>query len=97
MSLRPLLEIAHSDERFGALAAAAREGAEPGAAGGRCAGLGSIRPYAIAALLEASDGLEGAPALVVAPDDIAARDLRESSPRTWRRGACASTLARHGV
>ncbi len=75
MSLRPLLEIAHDDERFGALAAAARAGAEPGANGAEVLISGAIRPYAIAALLDAEDALAGRPALVVAPDDIGARDL----------------------
>jgi transcription-repair coupling factor (superfamily II helicase) len=75
MSLRALLEIAHEDERFGALGAAARAGAEPGAKAAEALVSGSIRPYAIAALLEAEDALAGRPALVVAPDDIGARDL----------------------
>ncbi len=75
MSLRPLLDIAHSDRRFGALAAAARAGAEPGARAADALVSGTMRPYAIAALLEADDGLSEAPALIVAPDDISARDL----------------------
>src|SRR5581483_4104390 len=70
MSLRPLLDIAHSDERFRRLAAAAREPA-PAAAGASAA----IRPYLVAALAEDPAGLAGRPLLVVAPDDIAARDL----------------------
>jgi transcription-repair coupling factor (superfamily II helicase) len=36
---------------------------------------GSIRPYLLAALLESERALAGRPALVVAPDDIGARDL----------------------
>ena len=75
MSLRPLLEIAHENERFGALAAAARAGAEPGAEAAEALISSSIRPYAIAAMLDADDALAGLPALVVAADDIEARDL----------------------
>jgi transcription-repair coupling factor (superfamily II helicase) len=75
MSLRPLLEIAHEDERFGVLAKAARAGAEPGATAAEALISSSIRPYAIAALLDADDALAGRAALVVAPDDIGARDL----------------------
>ncbi|MGI9020528.1 MAG: transcription-repair coupling factor [Solirubrobacterales bacterium] len=75
MSLRPLLEIAHADERFGALAAAARAGAQPGAPAAAALVSATVRPYAIAALLDAHDGLAGHPALIVAPDDISARDL----------------------
>jgi transcription-repair coupling factor (superfamily II helicase) len=77
MSLRPLLEIAHADERYRRLADAARAAAGEGA--GRAAvnayASASIRPYLLAALLDDSEGLGGRPALVVAPDDIAARDL----------------------
>ncbi|MFL5871663.1 MAG: transcription-repair coupling factor [Solirubrobacterales bacterium] len=36
---------------------------------------GSIRPYLLAALLDSDEALGGHPALVVAPDDIGARDL----------------------
>jgi len=75
VSLRPLLELAADDERFVALAAAARAGAEPGAEGAEALVSASIRPYALAALLEADEGLGGRPALLVAPDDIGARDL----------------------
>src|SRR6059036_3792344 len=70
MSLRPLLEIAADDERFRSLASAARER--------RSAPVhisASIQPYLLAALTEAEDGLGGRPVLVVAADDIGARDL----------------------
>ncbi len=74
MSLRPLLRIAAEDERFRALAAAT--GA---AAGGRTAASvlasNAIRPYLLATLLDDPDALADRPALVVASDDIAARDL----------------------
>src|SRR5436190_5231847 len=70
MSLRPLLQIADQDERFGSLARAARE---PGPAAAYISG--SIRPYLLASLLDSAEGLGGRPALVVAADDIAARDL----------------------
>ena len=66
----PLLDIALDDERFRALADAAREG---GAVPVHMSG--SIRPYLLAALVEAEEGLGGRPALVVAADDIGARDL----------------------
>ena len=58
------------DERFRALAGAAR--AEGTA---RVHMSPSIRPYLLAALVESEEGLGGRPALVVAADDIAARDL----------------------
>ena len=70
MSLRPLLEIATGDERFRTLASAAREG--------RSAPVhisASIQPYLLAALADAEEGLGGRPVLVVAADDIGARDL----------------------
>ena len=70
MSLRPLLEIAARDERFGALA-------DAGGAGGpvEVHMSAAIRPYLLAALVDADDGLGGRPSLIVAADDIAARDL----------------------
>ena len=70
MSLRPLLEIAADDERFRSLARAAREG--------RAAPVqisATIQPYLLAALTEAEEGLAGRSVLVVAADDIGARDL----------------------
>src|SRR5213592_4607573 len=70
MSLRPLLDIALEDERFRSLASAARErGRVPVHVSP------AIRPYLLAALAEAADGLGGRPVLVVASDDIGARDL----------------------
>ncbi len=70
MSLRPLLEIAADDERFRSLARAVREG--------RAAPVhisAPIQPYLLAALTETEEGLGGRPVLVVAADDIGARDL----------------------
>src|SRR4051794_40344145 len=70
MSLRPLLDIAATDERFAQLSEAAR--------GGGVAEVhmpAAIRPYLLAALVSSGDGLGDRPALIVAPDDIAARDL----------------------
>ncbi len=74
MSLRPLLEIAAEDERFTALAEAARAGAENGAASTALVSP-AIRPFVLAALLDDSGALGGRPALMVAADDIGARDL----------------------
>jgi transcription-repair coupling factor (superfamily II helicase) len=70
MSLRPLLDLAADDERFGALTDAVR-----GGAGADVHMSAAIRPYLLAALVSATDGLGERPALIVAPDDIAARDL----------------------
>src|SRR6266545_5337059 len=70
MSLRPLLQIAADDERFRSLARAVREG---GAAPVHMSA--SIRPYLLAALIDDPEALGGGPALVVAADDIGARDL----------------------
>jgi transcription-repair coupling factor (superfamily II helicase) len=70
MTLRPLLDIALEDERFVSLATAAQNG--------RAAPVhmsASIQPYLLAALIEAGEGLGGRPVLVVAADDIGARDL----------------------
>jgi transcription-repair coupling factor (superfamily II helicase) len=75
MSLRPLLQIAADDERFAALAAATRAGAEPGAPATTATISASIRPYALAALVDRADALGDRPVLIVAADDIAARDL----------------------
>ncbi len=69
MSLRPLLDIAAEDERFGALARR-RAGDER-----RRAHVGRHPALPLAALVSSDDGLGGRPALIVAPDDIAARDL----------------------
>ena len=70
MSLRPLLEIARDDERLGRLVAAIRAGERP-----EVYASGSIGPFLLAALLDRPDALGGRAALVVAADDIAARDL----------------------
>ncbi|HEY7152229.1 MAG TPA: transcription-repair coupling factor [Solirubrobacterales bacterium] len=70
MSLRPLLDIAIEDERFLSLASAARdEGSVPVHMSAY------VRPYLLAALAEAKEGFAGRPLLVVAADDIGARDL----------------------
>jgi len=66
MSLRSLLSYAHEDAAVSALAEAARS--EPQ----RAFVSASLRPYLLAALL---DSEPGRPALVVAGDDRAARDL----------------------
>jgi transcription-repair coupling factor (superfamily II helicase) len=73
MSLRPLLDIALDDERFLAVAARAREGAGDSASRVRISS--QLRPYLLAALAEAEEGFGGRPVLVVAADDIGARDL----------------------
>src|SRR4051812_11468900 len=70
MSLRSLLDLAADDERFGALTDAVR-----GGAGADVHMSAAIRPYLLAALVSSGDGLGDRPALIVAPDDIAARDL----------------------
>ncbi len=70
MSLRPLLQIAADDQRFRSLARAVRDG---GAAPVHMSA--SIRPYLLAALIDDPDALGDRPALVVAADDIGARDL----------------------
>ena len=75
MALRELLKYAHEDESVAALAAAAR--AEPQ----RAFVSASLRPYLLAALLDADPER---PALVVAGDDRAARDLA-ADLRTYLR------------
>jgi transcription-repair coupling factor (superfamily II helicase) len=70
MSLRPLLDIAADDERFRSLIQAVRDG---GPAPVHMSA--SIRPYLLAALIDDAEALGGRPALVVAADDIGARDL----------------------
>ena len=64
--LRPLLKYAHEDAGVNALAAAARTGPQ------RAFVSASLRPYLLASLL---DSEPERPALVVAGDDRAARDL----------------------
>ena len=75
MSLRPLLQIATDDERLVALGAAARDAVSPGAAAAEALVSASIRPYVLAALIDGETALGGRPAVVVAADDIGARDL----------------------
>ena len=73
--LRPLLAQADTDPNATALA---RDG-------GRAFVSQSLRPYLVAALLDGLDGpLAGAPAIVVASDDRAARDLA-AGPPAWLR------------
>src|SRR5918911_2194123 len=66
-SLRPLLTYAHDDAGVATLASAAVPGA-----GERAFVSASMRPYLLAALLDSDPAR---PALVVAGDDRAARDL----------------------
>ncbi len=70
MTLRPLLELTSADSDFRALAAAATR---PG--GGEAHASAAIQPYLIAALAEDPEALGGVPVVVVAADDIGARDL----------------------
>ena len=67
MSLRSLLSYAHEDADVSALSGAARPGARE-----RVFVSGSMRPYLLAALLDAEPERPG---LVIAGDDRAARDL----------------------
>src|SRR5690348_7061303 len=71
MSLRSLLSATHEDERYQALAAGL--GAGDGPAPLRVSA--TLRPYLLAALLEDEAALAWVPALLVAPDDRAARLL----------------------
>ena len=66
MSLRQLLTYAHQDDAFDALSDAAREAPQ------RAFVSASLRPYLVAALLDAE---RARPGLVVVGDDRAARDL----------------------
>jgi transcription-repair coupling factor (superfamily II helicase) len=70
MSLRPLLDIALDDERFVSLARSAGDGSATSLHMSTY-----VRPYLLAALAEAEEGFAGRPLLVVAADDIGARDL----------------------
>src|SRR4051794_263569 len=70
MSLRQLLTYAHENPEVRELADASRNG--NGNGGERAFVSASLRPYLLAALLDASPGK---PALVIAGDDRAARDL----------------------
>jgi transcription-repair coupling factor (superfamily II helicase) len=74
MSLRPLLDLAAENERVHALAGRVLAAVD----GGESVTLRSsqtLRPLLLAALLEDDRGLAGRPALLVAADDRAARDL----------------------
>src|SRR5437899_907751 len=76
MSLRPLLQIAHEDERFQALATAIRAGGPV-----RAHVSAAIQPYLLSALADDPAALGDRPVVAVAADDIAARDLtRELAP-----------------
>jgi len=70
VTLRPLLELAYADDDFRALAAAAKRDG-----GASAHASGAIQPYLIAALASDDDALGGSPVVVVAPDDLGARDL----------------------
>src|SRR3954465_8125515 len=71
MSLRPLLQIANEDERLRALrsAVAASDGTLDAYVSA------SMRPYLLAALMGGDESPPPGPALIVAADDRAARDL----------------------
>ena len=69
MSLRPTLELAYDDREYAAIRAAV------GAGERHVHASGAIQPYLIAALAEDPEALADRPLVVVAPDDIAARDL----------------------
>ena len=73
MSLRPLLEAAHEDERFRSLAARLGRASSDGPASARVSA--TLRPFLLAALLEDEAALAGGPALLVTPDDRSARIL----------------------
>ena len=73
MSLRPLLEAAHEDERFRSLAARLGRASSDGPASARVSA--TLRPFLLAALLEDDAALAGGPALLVTPDDRSARIL----------------------
>jgi transcription-repair coupling factor (superfamily II helicase) len=74
MSLRPLLDLAAENERVHALAARVLAAADGGESVSLRAST-TLRPLLLAALLEDDRGLAGRPALLVAADDRAARDL----------------------
>ncbi|CAN5148731.1 transcription-repair coupling factor [soil metagenome] len=74
MSLQPLLDLARADAGYAAFARVAREGGSAHASA-------SVQPYLIAALAGDPDALGGKPLVVVAPDDVGARDMaRELEP-----------------
>jgi transcription-repair coupling factor (superfamily II helicase) len=69
-TLRSLLDIALADERFASLASEIGTGETVDLRAS-----GPIRPYLLAALLDSEEALGKRPALVVAADDVGARDL----------------------
>src|SRR5258708_22872205 len=75
MSLRPLVEIAAERGRVQALASRVRAAAAGGGEAVSARVSAMLRPLLLAALLEDDRGLAGRPALLVAADDRAARDL----------------------
>ncbi|HEX2436639.1 MAG TPA: CarD family transcriptional regulator, partial [Solirubrobacterales bacterium] len=70
MAIRPLLQIATEDGDFRSLATAVRSSDGVGAHMSP-----AVRPFLLAALVEAEYGLADRPALVVTADDRSARDL----------------------
>ncbi|MBS1883219.1 MAG: 2-oxo acid dehydrogenase subunit E2 [Actinobacteria bacterium] len=74
MSLRPLIDLAAENERVHALAGRVLAAAD-GGEGVSLRASTTLRPLLLAALLEDDRGLAGRPALLVAADDRAARDL----------------------
>src|SRR6478672_6537906 len=72
MSLRPLLDIANQNERLRGLREALPDSGGPAVDAYVSA---SLRPYLLAALIDADDGSVPGPALIVAADDRSARDL----------------------
>ncbi len=74
MSLRPLLDLAAENERVHALAARVLAAAD-GGEGVDLRASTTLRPLLLATLLEDERGLADRPALLVAADDRAARDL----------------------
>jgi transcription-repair coupling factor (superfamily II helicase) len=74
MSLRPLLDLAAENERVHELAGRVLAAAD-GGEGVTLRASQTLRPLLLATLLEDDRGLAGRPALLVAADDRAARDL----------------------
>src|ERR1700760_4612018 len=74
MSLRPLLDLAAENERAHALAGRVLAAAD-GGEGVELRVSTTLRPLLLATLLEDDRGLAGRPALLVAADDRAPRDL----------------------
>ena len=89
MSLRSLLTYAHEDAGVSTLA----EAAVPGA-GERAFVSASMRPYLLAAVLDAEPGR---PALVIAGDDRAARESGAKGFTRWALPGGAAAVAALGV